>query len=168
MSRSIGKTFFTSAQVAQKLFFHVTSGQIGQKLHSRKRSEWASSHHRKMMFEEDWGCCPNKRICKNREPVQVYTACQFAKGQNTALIYFQLGNNSTMPPVANSSTSRNPLFPFFHLCPTWVQVKLRVLTIWPVPKSGTSQKAGTVPLSNLARSNLVPVWHEVRTNNWQI
>lgn len=28
-----------------------------------------------MMFEGDWGCCPNKRICKNREPVQVYTAC---------------------------------------------------------------------------------------------
>ena len=59
-------------------------------------------------------------------------------------------------------------FGILNLCPTWVQVKLRVLTIWPVPKSGTSQKAGTVPLSNLARSNLVPVWHEVRTNNWQI
>lgn len=27
-----------------------------------------------MMFEGDWGCCPNKRICKNREPIQVYTA----------------------------------------------------------------------------------------------
>ena len=105
-----------------------------------------------MMFEGDWGCCPNKRICKNREPVQGYTACQFVKGQNTAPIYFQLGNNSTMPPVANSSTSRNTLFPYLNLCPTWVQVKLRVLTIGPVPKSGTSQRAGTVPPANLARS----------------
>mgnify|MGYP006925814594 CR=1 FL=1 len=160
MSRSIGKTFFTSAQVAQKLFFFM--------LHSRKRSEWASSHHRKMMFEEDLGCCPNKRICKNREPVQVYTACQFVKGQNMALIYFQLRNNSTVPPVANSFTSRNALFPYLNLCPTWVQVKLRVLMIRPVPKSGTSQRAGTIPLANLASSNFVPVWHEVRTDNWQI
>ena len=98
------------------------------------------------------GILPNKRICQNREPVQVYTACQFVKGQNMALIYFQLGNNSTMPPVANSSTSRNTLFPYLNLCPTWVQVKLRVLTIGPVPKLGTSQRAGTVPLANLARS----------------
>lgn len=105
-----------------------------------------------MMFEGDWGCCPNKRICKNREPVQVYTACQFVKGQNMALIYFQLRNNSTMPPVANSSTSRNALFPYLNLCPTWVQVKLRVLMIGPVSKSGTSQRAGTVPLAKLARS----------------
>lgn len=118
-----------------------------------------------MMFEEDLGCCPNKRICKNREPVQVYTACQFVKGQNMALIYFQLRNNSTVPPVANSSTSRNALFPYLNLCPTWVQVKLRVLMIRPVPKSGTSQRAGTVPLANLASSNFVPVWHEVRTDN---
>ena len=55
-----------------------------------------------------------------------------------------------------------------NLFPTWVQVKLRVLTIGPVPKSGTSQRAGTVPLAKLARSNFVPVWHEVRTDNWQI
>ena len=118
-----------------------------------------------MMFEEDWGCCPNKRICKNREPVQVYTACQFVKGQNMALIDFQLRNNSTMPPVANSSTSQNALFPYLNLCPTWVQVKLRVLMIRPVSKSGTSQRAGTVPLANLTSSNFVPVWHEVRTDN---
>ena len=169
MSRSAGKTFFHfSASCTEVIFCNVTSGQIGQKLHSRKRSEWASSHHRKMMFKGDWGCCPNKRICKNREPVQVYTACQFVKGQNMALIYFQLGNNSTMPPVVNSSTSRNALCPYLNLCPTWVQVKLRVLMIGPVPKSGTSQRAGTVPLANLARSNFVPVWHEVRTDNWQI
>ena len=25
-----------------------------------------SSHHRKMMFEGDWGCCPNKRIGAKR------------------------------------------------------------------------------------------------------
>lgn len=114
-----------------------------------------------MMFKGDWGCFPNKQICedctegkieKMSEPVQVYTACQFVKGQNMALIYFQLGNNSAMPPVSNSSTSRNVLFPYLNLCPTWVQVKLRVLTIGPVPKSGTSQRAGTVPLANLARS----------------
>ena len=118
-----------------------------------------------MMFEEDWGCCPNKRICKNREPVQVYTACQFVKGQNMALIDFQLRNNSTMPPVVNSSTSQNALFPYLNLCPTWVQVKLRVLMIRPVSKSGTSQRAGTVTLANLTSSNFVPVWHEVRTDN---
>ena len=38
-------------------------------------------------FKGDWGCCPNKQICedctrgkieKMSEPVQVYTACQFA------------------------------------------------------------------------------------------
>lgn len=79
MSRSAEKTFFTSAQVAQKLFF-------------------------------------------------------------------------IMLLLANSSTSQNTLFPYLNLCPTWVQVKLRVLTIGPVPKSGTSQRAGTVPLANLARS----------------
>ena len=89
----------------------------------------ALKHYKEKLPEGDWGCCPNKRICKNREPVQVYTACQFVKGQNTALIYFQLGNNSTMPPVSNPSTSRNALFPYLNLCPTWVQVKLRVLTI---------------------------------------
>ena len=102
------------------------------------------------------------------EPVQVYTACQFVKGQNTALIYFQLGNNSTMPPVANSSTSRNTLFQYLNLCPTWVQVKLRVLTIGLVPKSGTSQRAGTVPLANLARSNLVPIWYKVRKDSYKM
>ena len=125
-------------------------------------------------FKGGWGRCPNKqfakidpkgKIEKMSEPVQVYTACQFVKGQNTAPIYFQLGNNSTMPPVANSSTSRNTLFPYLNLCPTWVQVKLRVLTIGPVPKSGTGQRTGTVLLAKLARSNFVPVWREVRTNN---
>ena len=95
---------------------------------------------------------PKGDCVRMSEPVQVYTACQFVKGQNMALIYFQLGNNSAMPPVSNSSTSRNVLFPYLNLCPTWVQVKLRVLTIGPVPKSGTSQRAGTVPLANLARS----------------
>ena len=40
----------------------------------------------KMMFEGDWGCCPNKRICKNREPVQVYIACQFVKLYSFALL----------------------------------------------------------------------------------
>ena len=39
-------------------------------------------------FKGDWGCCPNKQICKDctegkiekmSEPVQVYTACQFVK-----------------------------------------------------------------------------------------
>lgn len=39
----------------------------------------------KMMFEGDWGCCPNKQFLKIEpkaklkkmgEPVQVYTACQ--------------------------------------------------------------------------------------------
>lgn len=79
MSRSAGKTFFTSVQVSQKLFF-------------------------------------------------------------------------IMLLLANSSTSRNTLFPYLNLCPTWVQVKLRVLTIGPVSKLGTGQRAGTVPLANLARS----------------
>lgn len=41
----------------------------------------------KIPFKGDWGCCPNKQICegctggeieKMSEPVQVYTACQFA------------------------------------------------------------------------------------------
>ena len=46
-----------------------------------------------MMFKGDWGCFPNKQICedctegkieKMSEPVQVYTACQFARSQNSA------------------------------------------------------------------------------------
>ena len=44
-------------------------------------------------------------VAKMSEPVQVYTACQFVKGPNMALNYFQLGNNSAATPVANSSTS---------------------------------------------------------------
>ena len=44
-----------------------------------------------MMFKGDWGCFPNKQICedctegkieKMSEPVQVYTACQFARLPN--------------------------------------------------------------------------------------
>ena len=44
----------------------------------------------------DWGCFPNKQICedctegkieKMSEPVQVYTACQFVKPQNSASRY---------------------------------------------------------------------------------
>lgn len=108
---------------------------------------------------------PKGDFVKMSEPVQVYTACQFVKGQNMALIYFQLGNNSAMPPVTNSSTSRNTLFPYLNLCPTWVQVKLRVLTIGPVPKSGTSKRVGIVSPANLVRSKLVSTWHEVRADN---
>ena len=66
---------------------------------------------------------PKGDFAKMSEPVQVYTACQFVKGQNMALIYFQLGNNSTMPPVANSSTRQNSPFAFLNLCPIWEQVK---------------------------------------------
>jgi len=53
-----------------------------------------------MMFEGDWGCCPQQALfakapkgdfVKMSEPVQVYTACQFVKGQNMALIYSNLG-----------------------------------------------------------------------------
>ena len=90
--------------------------------------------------------CENEWTCTGLHCLPI---CEGAKyGSNL----FQLGNNSAMPPVSNSSTSRNTLFPYLNLCPTWVQVKLRVLTIEPVPKSGTSQRAGTVPLANLARS----------------
>lgn len=54
-------------------------------------------------FKGDWGCFPNKQICKDftegkiekmSEPVQVYTACQFENGQNITLNYSQLENNS--------------------------------------------------------------------------
>lgn len=41
------------------------------KLKSLKRSEWTSSLHRKMMFEGDWGCCPNKRMSKSSEQWKV-------------------------------------------------------------------------------------------------
>lgn len=95
---------------------------------------------------------PKGDFVKMSEPVQVYTACQFVKGQNIALNYFQLGNNSAMPPVANSSTSQNSLFAFLDLCPTWLQVKLRVLTIRLDPKSRTSERSYTTPLAKFSRS----------------
>ena len=78
--------FLLRRKLLRGTFFKITSGRIVQKLFSWKRSEWVSSHHRKMMFEGDWGCCPNKRICKNREPVQVYIACQFVKLYSFALL----------------------------------------------------------------------------------
>ena len=43
-------------------------------------------------------------FAKMSKPVQVCTACQFVKGQNIALNYFQLGNNFSAPPMANLST----------------------------------------------------------------
>ncbi|MGO5087508.1 hypothetical protein ACTQ3U_09445 [Oscillospiraceae bacterium LCP25S3_F9] len=42
-------------------------------------------------------------FAKMSKPVQVYTACQFVKGQNTGHNYFQLGNNFIGPLVANLS-----------------------------------------------------------------
>jgi len=56
------------------------------KLKSRKRSEWTSSHHRKMMFEGDWGCCPNKRMSKSSKQGPVYTACEFVNLYRFALL----------------------------------------------------------------------------------
>ena len=50
---------------------------------------------------------PKGDFVKMSEPVQVYTACQFVKGQNMALIYFQLGNNSAC-----------------HLCPIRPQAEM--------------------------------------------
>ena len=44
-------------------------------------------------------------------------------GEDVSVFYFQLGNNSTMPPVANSSTRQNSPFAFLNLCPIWEQVK---------------------------------------------
>ena len=52
-------------------------------------------------------------LAKMSEPVQVYTACQFVKGQNIALNYSQLGNNFATTPVANSSTSQNHFLHFW-------------------------------------------------------
>lgn len=75
---------------------------------------------------------PKGDFAKMSEPIQVYTACQFVKGQNMALIYFQLGNNSAMPPVANSSTSRNTLFPYLNLFPNQEQVKEQELYLSPI------------------------------------
>lgn len=96
-----------------------------------------------------------------------------------------------MPPVANSSTSRDPLFPFLNLCPTWVQVILKNPSPRLVLDLGTSELPDTIPLANLARSyfysrrvvgdftsrqfvgklfcNFRPTWSEVirRNTNWQ-
>ena len=55
---------------------------------------------------------PKGDCVKMSEPVQVYTACQFVKGQNIALNYFQLGNNFPEPLVGDLTTSGNPLFIF--------------------------------------------------------
>ena len=72
-----------------------------------------------------------------------------------------------MPPVANSSTNRNPLFPFLNLRSAWRQAKLRTLTIRLVPKSGTSEILVPPPLAKLARSNLVPIWYEARNDSYK-
>ena len=56
------------------------------KLKSLKRSEWTSSHHRKMMFEGDWGCCSNKRMSKSSKQGPVYTACEFVNLYRFALL----------------------------------------------------------------------------------
>ena len=96
-----------------------------------------------------------------------------------------------MPPVANSSTSRNPLFSFLNLNPTWVQVILKIPSPRLVPDLGTSVILVTVLRSKLARSyfysrrvvgdftsrqcvgklfcNFGPTWSKViqRNTNWQ-
>jgi len=51
-------------------------------------------------------------FAKMSKPVQVYTACRFVKGQNMPLNYSQLGNNFSILPVTNSSTSQNSLLVF--------------------------------------------------------
>ena len=79
----------------------------------------------------------------------------------------RIGNNSSTQPVGNSPTSQDHLFTFLNLCPTWVQVKLRILTIQLIPKSGTSERTGTAPLAKLARSYLVQSLHKVKNNNYQ-
>ncbi|EJW96144.1 hypothetical protein EVA_15750 [gut metagenome] len=52
--------------------------------------------------------------------------------------------------MPNLGTSEIKSSHALSLFPNWEQVK----------------EAGTVPLANLARSN-VPNWHEVRSDNWQ-
>ena len=74
--------FLLRCKLRRSDVWNITSGQIVQKLKLRKRSEWTSSHHRKMRFEGDWGCCPNKRMSKSSKQGPVYTACQFVNGQN--------------------------------------------------------------------------------------
>ena len=44
-------------------------------------------------------------LAKMSEPVQVYTACQFVKGQKITLNYSQLRNDFFVSPVDNLSTS---------------------------------------------------------------
>ena len=96
-----------------------------------------------------------------------------------------------MPPVDNSSTSQNPLFPFLNLCPTWLQVILKNSLIRLVPDLGTSAILVTALRANLTRSyfysrrvvgdftsrqfvgklfcNFGPTWSKViqRNTNWQ-
>ena len=128
MSRSAGKTFFTSTQVAQKLFFSYyfwTNWPEVALSETFRMSEQPSSKDDvrrglgMLPQQAFFAKAPKGDFAKMSEPVQVYTACQFVKGQNMALNCSQFGNNSTMPPVANSFTSRNTLFPYLNLCPTW-------------------------------------------------
>ena len=55
---------------------------------------------------------PKGDFVKMSEPIQVYTACQFVKGQNMVLNYSQLGNYLFILPVVNSSTSLNSILVF--------------------------------------------------------
>jgi len=104
-------------------------------------------------------------FAKMSKPVQVCTACQFVKRQNIGQNYFRLGNNYAVPPVANSSTSRNPLFALWNLCPTWVQVIFEISISRLVPNLGTSEIPNTSPLAKLARSYLMQSLHEDRNDN---
>ena len=80
---------------------------------------------------------------------------------------FLLCKNYIVSPVANSSTSRNPLFPFLNLFPTWVQVILKNPSLRLVPDLGTSEIPDAAPLAKLARSNLVPIWYEARNDSYK-
>ena len=76
-------------------------------------SAWMRSRYFRYRSKGIGDAAPTSRFAKTSKPVQVYTACQFVKGQNTAINYFQLGNNFTVLLVANSSTSRTSIFDFW-------------------------------------------------------
>lgn len=74
-----------------------------------------------------------------------------------------IGNNFSALPVANLSTSWNPLLLFFTCAQIGYQWFLKNPSIRLVHDLGTSEIPDTAPLAKLARSYLVQSLHKVKT-----
>jgi len=179
-------------QVCQQvsiLIFHFGANCVEvvfQKQISLKRSEWTSSHHRKMMFEGDWGCCPNEQFSKKhpkailRKWVNLYRFALLAnlwKGKISVRIIFDLGI-ITLCHLWPIRPQAEILFLLFGTCaqlgykwflkylfpdlfPIWEQVKYQTPHLSPNWREVTSCNRCTRTETIIAIINVCPNWAEV-------